>query len=597
MVSMSVSDEDTYSIFFSSLKHPIRRRILRTLSNGPESFSDLKRQMGIEGSHLTYHLEGLGSLLLKTADGEYGLSSLGEAAVSTMKHVEEPSEPSRPFTFPARRKSVLKWLTLLVICGLVTSLVFNGILMLRYTDSEKAYSVLNKAYNGLDQAYVELNETYYALNNVHTEMNETNNYLESAYANLSESYLKLLADAQSNRVRDVNTGIEFTAIQEAINAADSGDTILVGSGVYYEHLIVNKTLTLLGVNKEDTIIDGLSTNIVEGSAGIAISADSVVVDGFTVRNCSFGVTLYNSNYSTVSGNIVTLSGSFGIDLYHCYSDVIERNIVSSTIGSRIGLIFGGGIRLDTSLNNTISDNFIIECFYDALNLDDSCNNNLIMRNTIENIGAIVSTSMSNNNTFFYNDFINCSGVSDSNDSWSVGGQGNYWSDYTGLDNDSDGVGDTDLPWHGVDYYPLISPVNPLSVFWNNTIFPTSLISNSTVSAFTFDQADKEITFNVSGSTNMTGFFNMSIPSSLLAGPWTILLDGDVVNWATITQNETFTTIGLNYNYDNHSIRIIGANVVPEYPTSIMLLPTLLLIPAAITVKRRLRESPSANKTR
>jgi DNA-binding transcriptional ArsR family regulator len=87
---MSGSEEDTYSIIFTSLRHPIRHRILRILSDNPQSFSDLQRLLKIESSHLTYHLEGLGNLLVKTEEGKYALSSLGEAAVSTMNRVEEP---------------------------------------------------------------------------------------------------------------------------------------------------------------------------------------------------------------------------------------------------------------------------------------------------------------------------------------------------------------------------------------------------------------------------------------------------------------------------------------------------------------------------
>jgi hypothetical protein len=60
------------------------------LSGRPRSFSEMQKVFRVESSHLTYHLESLGSLLLKTDDGKYALSSLGEAAVSMMYHVEEP---------------------------------------------------------------------------------------------------------------------------------------------------------------------------------------------------------------------------------------------------------------------------------------------------------------------------------------------------------------------------------------------------------------------------------------------------------------------------------------------------------------------------
>lgn len=87
---MTDFEEETYSTVFTSLRHPIRRKILRTLSEGSQNFSELQRVFDIESSHLTYHLEGLGNLLLKTYDGKYALSPLGKTAVSMMKQVEEP---------------------------------------------------------------------------------------------------------------------------------------------------------------------------------------------------------------------------------------------------------------------------------------------------------------------------------------------------------------------------------------------------------------------------------------------------------------------------------------------------------------------------
>jgi DNA-binding transcriptional ArsR family regulator len=53
-------DEETYSLIFSSLKHPIRRKIVRMLENGEMTFSEILEILAIDSGHLSYHLENLG---------------------------------------------------------------------------------------------------------------------------------------------------------------------------------------------------------------------------------------------------------------------------------------------------------------------------------------------------------------------------------------------------------------------------------------------------------------------------------------------------------------------------------------------------------
>ena len=108
---MSNPDEEIYSIMFSSLKHPVRRKILRMLSEKPLPFSQMLEELRVSSSHLTYHLENLGELVSKAENGQYKLSTFGEAAVSTMKIVEEaPAVPARHhLALP------LKWKTILAV--------------------------------------------------------------------------------------------------------------------------------------------------------------------------------------------------------------------------------------------------------------------------------------------------------------------------------------------------------------------------------------------------------------------------------------------------------------------------------------------------
>jgi DNA-binding transcriptional ArsR family regulator len=114
---VSNSEKEPYSIMFLSLSHPARRKILRMLSEKPRNFSTMLETLGISSSHLTYHLENLGELVTKMDDGRYKLSAFGEAAVLTMRGVEETPESAqkRQFTLSLKWKSVFAVLMIGVI--------------------------------------------------------------------------------------------------------------------------------------------------------------------------------------------------------------------------------------------------------------------------------------------------------------------------------------------------------------------------------------------------------------------------------------------------------------------------------------------------
>ena len=73
----------------------------------------------------------------------------------------------------------------------------------------------------------------------------------------------------------------YTRIQDAINASSDGDTVFVYNGTYYENVVVDKSINLIGEDKNITIIDG------NGSRDVILLtrfSEGVTINGFTIQN-------------------------------------------------------------------------------------------------------------------------------------------------------------------------------------------------------------------------------------------------------------------------------------------------------------------------
>ena len=77
----------------------------------------------------------------------------------------------------------------------------------------------------------------------------------------------------------VGPGQTYKKIQDAIDNASAGDTVRVYSGTYYENLIIDKSLTIIGSGSSSTIISG------NGIGEVAkIMADWTNITGLTFKN-------------------------------------------------------------------------------------------------------------------------------------------------------------------------------------------------------------------------------------------------------------------------------------------------------------------------
>ena len=93
---------------------------------------------------------------------------------------------------------------------------------------------------------------------------------------------------------DDGGGQEYEKIQDAINASEDGDTIRVYAGIYYENMVVNKTVSLIGNGTSNTTID-------EGGNGIIlkIEADFVNISDLSINNGNIGIGIVSSEYGDI----------------------------------------------------------------------------------------------------------------------------------------------------------------------------------------------------------------------------------------------------------------------------------------------------------
>ena len=101
----------------------------------------------------------------------------------------------------------------------------------------------------------------------------------------------------------------FSMISAAVAAANPGDTIQVAQGKYFEDVVIDKPLSLIGANSANTIIDGAKKAngiYVDGLDNLGPPMlSAVVVTGFTIQNANFeGILVTNASSVTISDNRV-----------------------------------------------------------------------------------------------------------------------------------------------------------------------------------------------------------------------------------------------------------------------------------------------------
>ena len=244
----------------------------------------------------------------------------------------------------------------------------------------------------------------------------------------------------------------YTRIQDAIDNASDGDMVFVFAGLYKENVYVNKSLNLIGENRETTIVDanGINSTVVLRASGITINGFTIQHSGINLNHAGIkieqdvppvnniyvknniikenwhAIFTYNSWNNTFSNNLIKDNMEHGIYSYNqmCNTTIANNSIEGNTFGiflygasnnfirdNKIEGNYASGIYLWASDGNTIISNYIADN-ENGITVEDSSHHNSIYDNNISKnelgitVGSAPFTIVRKNN--FVNNVVHAS---------------------------------------------------------------------------------------------------------------------------------------------------------------------------------------------
>jgi parallel beta-helix repeat protein len=324
-------------------------------------------------------------------------------------------------------------------------------------------------------------------------------------------------------------------------------------------------------------IDGPNIPESDFSAGIRVvdGAENVTIQNVRIKEFAYGIALKHLG-STICRTHLSRNKLSGIFLSESSSNAIFANNMTQN---------GEGVSLYRSSSNVIFENNVTGGTWRGIYTEESNHNKFHSNNFLNNPHQVYDHSMLNP---YYVQSINTW-----DDGYARGG--NYWDDCNGTDSNHDGIGDTPhyLYANNTDRYPLTAPHDLSTQYysfcagtWNGTAFNVGVVSNTTLSDFTFSADQKLAGFNISGPHSTAGFCRIAIPDALLGGSYEVWAGTAPTNFSSAT-NGTHALLYFNYSHDIRTIKIVGATAIPEFRLSIvaLLLTAVTLLAVMVNLRR------------
>ena len=375
--------------------------------------------------------------------------------------------------------------------------------------------------------------------------------------------------AVSLKANIINVPGDQPTIQDGLNAASFGDTVMVAPGIYFENIIWPQVdgIKLIGAGRDNTIIDGNNQASVIRIDALNIIGNATLIKGFTITNGNAlppwpesqggGIYIYDSDAVledlTITGNT---ADDFGGGLYVWLCEPVIRNtvIINNTATSRGGVDCKLGAPIFDHV--TVSNNTPGGLYFDTRGYPQIINS-IVASNYLYGIRI--------NGTSFGITII-AIGYSDINNDIQIIGAASY-DDLGGIiDEDPLFVDEVNDDYHLTENSPCIDAGDP-----NYPLDPDGTITD--MGAFYFDQSvpvelssfealvDKDnvnLIWKTATEKNNSGFkIQRTIVSPLLGGEPKGWVDiGFVEGHGTTTEEHNYSFVDKNLESGKYSYKLV-----------------------------------------
>lgn len=360
----------------------------------------------------------------------------------------------------------------------------------------------------------------------------------------------------------------FPTIQEAINNAVDGDVIFIKIGTYFEHVVVNKTVSLLGETRDTTIVDGNWTGITINVAqnGVTISNLTVQRSGFTYWE-SAGIFLDNVENCTVSEAILTANPFAGLMFNWSRYCIVSGNHIHDNGGV--------GVTMVGSSFNNLSQNTIARNGWSALTLNEETHHNTISENSMISNNLAVTGHCINLYRSEYNLIQKNNITGDDN-----GIRLEYWSNYNTIANNS--ITENSVSGLSIEMYSANNLISQNTISKNGFGFYVLSSGQNTISRNNVVDNDQQVYVSSGSVNNWDGghsvggnYWSGYISPDLFSGPYQNITGGDGIG------DDPYVIDA--YNRDNYPFMLLGMCNVSQIPQGESILPgELVKINATIT---------------